>query len=665
MSSRVLRSSSKLIRKRKRVVESTNASKRKTIPVSPLKSKYKIDRTWISPTKLRNHLMKDPLIDWLIHNRSSNYDPSRFANKPPDNSFTNYIMTQGKIFEDKVIELIYEDFGEDCIAEIGGETDCLSKEKLLETLDAMNRGIPFIHSGLLHDHVRKIFGIPDLLVRSDWINSLIDKNPLSRHAETISAPRLIDENNKTPKYHYVVVDIKFSTLYLRADGIHLLNSGSIPPYKAQVWAYNEALALLQGYKPTKAYLLGRKWVYTSKGKTYKGSRCFDCLGEVDFHNIDKEYEQKSMEAVKWIRDVRSPASKTWNVSKSPLTRKELYPNMSNTNDYPWRSEKEKIANNIKELTSLWMVGVKHREFAHNLKIYNWDDSKCNTNTLGFKYGSGTSRVLSKILDINRNSNSCNVSPEIIKNDNLEWQSAEKNIEFYVDFESSNDVFTDFSTLPLTESKSVIFMIGVGFKHPKTNRWTFKDFTANSLDMDEEKRICSEFSNYIKTKSDKYQCENPLLVHWSPAETTMWRNAINRHSRSAKKEDWIDCTINSNSPEWFDLLKVFKAEPIVIRGCFGFSLKQVAKSLYEHGLIKTTWDTSGKCLDGQGAMVSAWDCHNECTSRGTLMSKHPTMKEIRKYNEVDVKVLQEIIEYIRNYHTGESTSIDDEEQEIDF
>ena len=44
-------------------------------------------------------------------------------------------------------------------------------------------------------------------------------------------------------YHYVVVDIKFSTLPLRADGVHLLNAGKFPAYKSQAWIYTQALEL--------------------------------------------------------------------------------------------------------------------------------------------------------------------------------------------------------------------------------------------------------------------------------------------------------------------------------------------------------------------------------------------------------------------------------------
>ncbi len=639
--------------------EATQSSPEAIVPPTPSPSTYTIDETWVTPSRLRNHLLRDPLIDWLKENNAPfvvrhplyTKQMNKAINEPKSpNSFTEFIMEQGKIFEDRVMALLYKEFGADMIAEIGGELNPTSRDKVNETLAAMNKGVPIIHSGLLHNHVNKTYGIPDLLVRSDWVNTIVGMRHLDGDQKKISAPLLRDVHNpdKPPDFHYVVIDIKFSTLQLRADGIHLLNSGSIPAYKGQVWVYNEALGLLQGYKPRKAYLLGRKWKFTSKGETFAGSSCFDRLGEVDFEGVDSEYREKTLEAVEWIRAVRSPEARNWNVFTLPLCREELYPNMSNTNDYPWHKVKEMIAKDIAELTQLWMVGTKQREIAHGKGVYRWDDEKCTVDVLGFG-GNVIRRVLAEILDINQHEAVLKLRPRYITNNLQGWQT-KKPLEFYVDFETVNDVMSDMSETPRVISSSYIFMIGVGYEHPESKKWVYKCFTADSLTFDEERRICEEFGAYITSECEWFECPDPLMVHWANAEAWWWDEAIERHLPDSR--NWVGATAPTG-PAWFDLLKVFKSEPIVVKDAFGFSLKSIARAMHTHGMIKSIWDEGSSCLDGRGAMVSAWKCNRESKLRRVSMSSMPEMTEIQKYNEIDVKTMYEIISYLREEHVERS------------
>ena len=79
------------------------------------------------------------------------------------------------------------------------------------------------------------------------------KFPIIQEEEKIKAPNL-KEN-----YHYVVVDIKWSTLHFSAKNNTLLKKGRIPAYKGQLAIYNCILGKIQGYFPTKAYILGKGW----------------------------------------------------------------------------------------------------------------------------------------------------------------------------------------------------------------------------------------------------------------------------------------------------------------------------------------------------------------------------------------------------------------------
>lgn len=598
-----------------------------------------LDNSWIPATATYNYMMKDPCLDWFRRHHDSfckkdkNYrDIAKkcLQDSRSEYSFVNYIMEQGVIFEKKVIKLLYKRFGPERLANIGGDKDPRDTQKVQATLAAMQNGVPFIYHGVvLHDET-KTFGVPDLLVRSDWMRHLVADNTLSKEESHVSAPVL----NKP--WHYRVVDVKFSGLALRANGVHLLNSGSFPAYKSQLLIYNWGLGQLQGYLPNQAYILGRRWKYTSCGETYVNNSCFDRLGIIDYSKVDIDYINKTKEAILWLQEVNKETAADWNITEYPLPRKELYPNMCNTHDYPWHNLKSEIADRSKELTNLWMVGVKNREEAMKAGVYQWTDPKCTPELLGIN-GPKTSKILSEIININRDSSDL-IRPKIITNNIGNWKTIDT-VEFFVDFETCNSVISSIKKLPQAKTDTIIFMIGVGYIHPKTKKWIYHHFTVNRLTFAEEKRICQEFTDFIRHTIAKYDIEAPRCIHWSQAEDTMWNEAMDRHLDVAEEWSW----------EWLDLLKVFKEEPIVIKGCLSYGLKDVAAAMKKHGFIKSSWNKEADCVDGQSAMIAARKAHLQARAANTSMLKIPVMKDIISYNEIDVKVMQEILSYLRMNH----------------
>src|SRR5262249_53751613 len=156
------------------------------------------------------------------------------------------------------------------------------------------------------------------------------------------------------------------------------------------------------------------------------------------HHIVKQVE----EACQWILDVRQQGS-TWDLTKSPLPRKELYPNMSNHHDAPWRDVKKLLAIDLKEITALWMCGPRERRIAHQNGIFKWVD--CSAATVGIN-GPKRSRILNAIIEVNKRRNRlAKVHPPEIKCNLRRWQTPGP-IEFFVDFEIINDIHPDFTTL---------------------------------------------------------------------------------------------------------------------------------------------------------------------------------------------------------------------------
>lgn len=93
----------------------------------------------------------------------------------------------------------------------------------------------------------------------------------------------------------------------------------------------------------------------------------------------------------------------------------------------------------------------------------------------------------------------------------------------------------------------------------------------------------------------------------------------------------------------DLYQVFLNEPIVVKGALNYSLKSIAKAMFEFKLINTIWDSNSQCANGLNAMLIA---HNIYSKTKNVTNEIPMMKEIEKYNEIDCKCLWEIIRYLR-------------------
>ena len=158
--------------------------------------------------------------------------------------------------------------------------------------------------------------------------------------------------------------------------------------------------------------------------------------------------------------------------------------MSNSHDYPWRPVKEMIAEEIAEITDLWMCGVKNREKAHAAKVYRWTDPKCTTEILGVT-GPKIKRIPKRVtISFNKDESDAKITPEIIANNDDGWQSR-RLVEFYVDFEYMNDVMCETSSMPIVKTSSIIFMIGAGYFDPFTHEWIYRSFTVDSLTGQEE------------------------------------------------------------------------------------------------------------------------------------------------------------------------------------
>jgi hypothetical protein len=574
----------------------------------------------ISATHIYHYMMRDPLVDWL--KLSSQRETRGSLAYTPTGGFTEFIMNRGVEFESELIKYISSNR-----VPVVSVSEYITPSSLRRTKELMYQGIPLIHSAPVRNHRAGTQGIIDLLVRSDYLSDLMDENPLSTIETTLPAAKL------GKPYHYVVIDIKFSTLPLRADGIHLLNSGSYPAYKAQCLIYTEAVGLIQGFTAPHAFIMGRRWRYKQGGVINHNYTCLNRLGKIAYDSVDSDYKQRTKEAIQWVRDVKKNGC-TWNLY--PPSRVELYPNMC-VDSGQWNTEKEKIADTIGEMTNIWYVGVKHRNTALEKGVSSWRDVNCNTAVMDLR--GVRAPIIDAIMDINRQ-NTDKIRPKVIESNMYSWKN--KGDDLYVDFETLSDVFADFNHLPEQACTDMIFMIGVGWEEDGV--WNYKNYICTKPTYEEEYRIMNEFAQFVADRG------HPKIYYWC-AESRFWNSAESRQFKLADKagdEERKDhISDNWKVQDWADLCKLFQSEPIVIKDCFKFGLKAIAKAMRKHGMISAHIES--ECDSGMTAMINAWKAYNS--------SCHPersdVIKDISKYNEFDCKVLWEILNYLRKNHTNDS------------
>jgi hypothetical protein len=182
------------------------------------------------------------------------------------------------------------------------------------------------------------------------------------------------------------------------------------------------------------------------------------------------------------------------------------------------------------------------------------------------------------------------------------------------------------------------MIGCG--HMEAGGWSFSQWTCDRLTEGSEERIIDAWLAHMAAVSGSADLP-ALVIHWAPAEPLNYELEYDAAKRRHPEKNWPVL-------RWFDFLnKVVKAEPVVVRGAMAFGLKAVARAMRLHGCIETEW-TDGP-TDGLGAMVGAWSCESEAAASGLRLVDVELMRKIGDYNEVDCKVMQEMVGYFRRHH----------------
>ena len=603
-----------------------------------LRRKINYDK-WVSASDTKNFMMDDTFSDWVKYSRCGS---SRFNFKSKattlslserviDDIVDSYIVDRGNLFEDIIIGEIKAKFKDDVvtISDVNREERYNNGMKYYEqTVQAIKDSIPIIYQGVLYNFKNKTYGTPDLIIRSDYINKLVNTPTLPQPYEKICC-------NLNPNYHYRVIDIKSSQLKLCSDSIHLTNGDNYKFYKMQVYVYTKALMeigaypLIDGIDIT-GYILGSSWSYTKKRVKHvskpifkKYYNPFDRLGCINYSNKDAWVTKSLDDALYWISDVRKNGHK-WDVYPSP-SRPEMFPNMKNKlcSGYAMKAKQE-VASKIKELTSIFYVGVDNRNLAISSGITRWDDPRCNAKLLGFKDGGHINKIVDQILRVNREPDEYILPKTQIK---TLPKSTSHVFDFFVDFETINKVMIPFDQTNIYDD--VVFMIGVVYRG-SNNEIHHHTFVVDDLTKQSETEMFSRFNDYIRDVLEIYKKTSHRIFHYGNHEKTYSNRANTDYLEFVSQDKWFDLYSN-----------VIYREPVAIKGALNLKLKSIGKAMFDLGYITTNWDSDETVDNGFSAMEQAvkYYIHKDQTVN---------FSDIIKYNQIDCQVLMEITEYLRRH-----------------
>jgi hypothetical protein len=586
---------------------------------------------WVAAGAIRNWARGDGILDWLDRyggehgiardDQRAAYD-ERF-------DFQRFLAKQGLRFEEKVLEDLAQRVG---LTRIDVDRDdARSLAAAHETVAAMERGERVIAQGLLRDPQSRTYGRIDLLVRSDVLATLCGDAFGENDDPSFPAPAL-----HGAAWHYRVIDIKYSALELLKDGS--LSTSSDLGTCGQVWTYNQMLGRVQGYVAPFAYVLGRSW---RKGNSGRGDTCWERLARIPVEAYVRPREEPLADVAAagaaWIRRVRRDGA-AWTPLPVP-TVGELWPNMKNDHDHPWHVAKREIAEELRELTLLWRVSAAMRDRARERGVTRWDDPRISAELLGIG-GEAHPAVFDAMIAVNRETGPA-LRPARIDADEGRWRE-QAPLELYVDFETVNDLNDDFTSFPRKGGQSLIFQIGCGTYAGGT--WQFAQFTARSLTPAAEAEMIDAWLAHVAALARQAGlggAADARLFHWSAAETVFMEGAYNSARARHPERGWPLLG-------WYDLLdRIVHAAPVVVRGARSFGLKAVARAMRSHRLIETEWGEG--LADGTGAMAGAWAAADIAGKNGADMAKVELMAEVSRYNEIDCRVMAEVLDHLRREH----------------
>ena len=535
--------------------------------------------------ELKNYLLNDSLSDWFdkISLLSDDFK------KDKKNSFYEEIEKQKKEYHNHFLFFlknntkIYEYLNNNTTRDI-----MKNKEKCI-----------FYKPELYHQKY-DILVKPDFIIHRDLFFEIFNKVNLS---DSVS--------QNLPEY--IIFDLLYKKISFNADKSDILNDGTIFYHKCKLLIATECL-----YKKHKiGFFIAKDYKHRDKTLPKKEN--------IGVFSLSDDYKEKINNSISWLHKLNKNYNE-WIIYPKPSCI-ELYPNL-NIKIGHWNGEKKLLGELIKEITLIWNISYSKRCILIEKGVSQWNDPLLLSNIYPYQIKDNKRKFIQdKIIHINQQ-DSIKISPRKIKNKKFidiiknKQNSIILDIESILDLKEKENYFNN----DINIEKPRICIIGTIIS--ETN--IFKDFTIRYCKNSEEKIIIQYWLSYIKK-----QINNDIIkiYHWGNAEKVYI---------DYMKKKYPDLTYPQF--EMIDLINYFKMEPITIKGCFGYGLKEIVNSLYNLELLNDKWidDTNG--LD---AMTELMKTSEEAQIKNIPMKRFIKIKNLIYYNYMDCKVIVDILQMLED------------------
>lgn len=540
---------------------------------------------------LRNHINNDPIIDWF---EVENYKNKIFE-KDKNNFFRKYILNYAIEYKNNFINNLRNKI-------LQSFPDIINYNYVNsnETVKLLEKRAPIIINPILINKKYNISVSVDIIIKKELFMKLF---PLIENVNLHN----INGND------YMIINILPEIVNFKSGCKELQKNEIIKYNECKLYVFNSALKQHM-YRGNIGFILAKDYKYKNNLLDKKKN-----IGLVKF---DDSIRMNVINAIDWIYRVRSKKYKI--IDNEPETI-ELFPNM-NFKNTEYQDEKKKISEKIKEITLVWRISYRERcELVKN-NIKTWDNIYLLNNLYDFK-DTNVRKIQEKMIHMNIQ-NDLILSSRTISGTFQSAINPGKNdyvldIESLIHLEEQSNYFNNI----ITEDKANICIIGSVYL--KDNNYvSYKDFTINNLDLLEEKKIVINWVNSLVPNDNGFV----KIFHWGHAEKTY----INY--MKCKYKDII-------FPRMIliDLCEFFINEPLLLKGCFNFGLKNIGKCLYKNKLIKTTWSDTDNGLD---AMILFKDICEKNSGKNIPIKRYTEISEIVEYNKIDCIVLMEILQFLR-------------------
>ena len=538
---------------------------------------------------LRNFINDDPVCDYFEF--QTNLNNNNNFEKDVNNYFNKYVSKTSTDFIDNFINNLSKK------TKIYYPSLIINKyNNIDQTIDKIYNRVPLIINPLLVNDKYKLIVKCDIMIKKDLFLKIFDE------ITNVSFDTIQDNE-------YLIINLVPEVLTFKKGCREIRNTYNVFYNKCSLYAFNSALRKYIN-RNNFYFLFGKEYKYDNKTLIKKNN-----IGLVIFDPI---YRDKIINSIIWLDTLRK--------NKLELYPKpscmELYPNMNNKQSQ-WESEKQKLAEKIKEITLIWRISYLDRNRLIKVGIDTWDNLYLLNNLYELKDQSTTKIIQEKIIHMNKHDNLV-VEPRNITRSFKEILKPSQ-LEFILDIESVLHLEEKGNYFNNDKQEELPNICIIGLIIINNGEHIFKDFTIDNLTIEDEKQNILNWVNFI-SKYDEIK-----IYHWGHAEKSYLEN-IHKRFPDIKLPKMI----------LIDLLHYFRSEPIIIKNCFNFSLKTIGKNLFKHGLIKSTWSDTDNGLD---AMIRFKQICLE-KDKNIPLKRYTEVAEIIEYNKMDCVILMEILYYLR-------------------